>query len=704
MRFLKFLAGLGMALALVACGGGGGSAGTSLTGATTAITPGTTTTPVVVTPAIPTATLFIHNSLGEKVYNVTAGEVFTARVTLLDALGQVVPNRLVTFSTGSDNLTLSPDTKATDAITGIAETTVAPSSTSTGGGVTLTATATIDGTVTTGQVDFNVAANSSSTTVLAVSDFVLLLSKNAMNNSGADSAQLTVVSVDANRNVVPGASVVVTSDQNTVFTPSGTSVTDAFGKYVGTLTIGSDQSDRDVTLSVAINGITKRTKVRVTGSRLSVQASPSAPTPNQSVTVTATLTDSAGNPISGADVTLDGTVPGLQALKLVTDLLGKISQTLLAPSASGVYAISASGSGVNSGDYALNVFSSAVPVATIPVGATPSLSASPNVLPVNSAGTSTNQSTLRFLFLDGTNSPVKNVRVRFDDVTTGLALVGASISSGTTTLYTDDSGVVSVQYVAGQNSSPTNGVTVRACYSANDFASAIDCPAVVNVNLTTVGQALAVSIGDDNLLTVGTGGTYIKKFVVTVADSAGRAVVNAPVAISVDLTHYGKGASSSSYLDSLSFAVNALTVVPLSLTAAYPADNTINPATAPVQRIWCPNEDINRNGNVDGLENTNGSVDSNAQPTLDPRKADLIVSYDDPAVTATNASGVLVIKVEYSQRFGTWLAYRVIATTNVSGSQGMAERLFVTDFLEKDKLTGSFLTPPYGVGSCVSPN
>ena len=63
----------------------------------------------------------------------------------------------------------------------------------------------------------------------------------------------------------------------------------------------------------------------------------------------------------------------------------------------------------------------------------------------------------------------------------------------------------------------------------------------VTVNLTTVGQALAVSVGDDNLLAKGTGGTYIKKFVVTVADSAGRAVVNAPVAISVDLTHYGKG-------------------------------------------------------------------------------------------------------------------------------------------------------------------
>ena len=156
-------------------------------------------------------------------------------------------------------------------------------------------------------------------------------------------------------------------------------------------------------------------------------------------------------------------------------------------------------------------------------------------------------------------------------------------------------------------------------------------------------------------------------------------------------------------------------MVPFDLMTAYPPltkkpDGTIDPATAtdpssaPVQRIWCPNEDTNRNGNVDPLENINGSVDTNGQPTLDPRKADLIVSYADPAVTKTNADGVLVIKVEYSQRFGTWLAYRVIATTNVSGSQGNAERLFVTDILAVDAANGSFITPPYGVGSCVSPN
>ncbi len=147
---------------------------------------------------------------------------------------------------------------------------------------------------------------------------------------------------------------------------------------------------------------------------------------------------------------------------------------------------------------------------------------------------------MRFLFLDSSNRPIPNVRVRFDDATSGLPKVGASISSGTTTLFTDASGTVSAQYISGQNPSPTNGVTVNACYSATDFASTTDCPAKVSATLTVAGQALAISIGDDNLLQKGTG-TYIKRFAVTVADSAGRAVANAPVDISVDLTHFGKG-------------------------------------------------------------------------------------------------------------------------------------------------------------------
>ena len=82
----------------------------------------------------------------------------------------------------------------------------------------------------------------------------------------------------------------------------------------------------------------------------------------------------------------------------------------------------------------------------------------------------------------------------------------------------------------------------------------------------------------------------------------------------------------------------------------------------------------------------------------------MIISYDSPSVTTTNASGILIIRVEYSQRYGGWLAYRVRVTANVAGSQGMAERPFVTDVLQADVANGSFRTPAYGVNNCTTAN
>jgi hypothetical protein len=217
-----------------------------------------------------------------------------------------------------------------------------------------------------------------------------------------------------------------------------------------------------------------------------------------------------------------------------------------------------------------------------------------------------------------------------------------------------------------------------------------------------------VSIGDDNLLQ-SVSGTYIKDFVVTVADSAGRAVANAPVDISVDLTHYGKGeysytsgTTSAAYFDASGNPVSSLQVVPASLTGAYPTSTTVPGSTT--GRVWCANEDTNRNGNVDSGENIDGSTDSNGQATLEPRKSDLLVSYKSASVTTTNSSGVLLIQVQYSQRFGSWIAYKVRVTANVAGSQGMAERLFVTDVIAGDVPNGSFRLPPYGVNSCSTAN
>lgn len=545
-----------------------------------------------------------------------------------------------------------------------------------------------------------------------VADFAVFTDTTTISNNGADNAQLTVVAVDANRNVVSGATVTVNTDANSVFIPSG-SVTDANGTLTGTIGIGGDKTDRDLTVSVTVNGITKRVAVRVSGSKLTLAAAPSAPTPGQNVQLTATLQDAGGSPIAGQVITLGGNVTGLQSRTVTTNAAGQGTISFNAPATPGGYTITASGSGTQSLDLNLTVFNStnAVPAAIIPAGVNPSLSANPNVLSVNAPGSTANKTVLRFLMLDGSNRPVPNVRVRFVDLTTGLPAVGASIASGNNTLYTDASGSVSTQYISGQNSSPTNGVTVVACFKATDFVasdfnSAGDCPGLqsVDANLTVAGQALAISIGDDNLLQADRG-TYIKRFAVSVADSAGRAIANAPVDLSVDLTHYAKGKFTTTF---------EVSGIPRDPTAASPADMSINPGTG---LVWCPNEDANRNGNVDPTsvfvaggapqsrgENYNNSFDTNNQPTLEPRKSDLLISFDDPTVTTTDANGIVIIKVQYSQRFGTWLAYRVRVTANVAGSQGLAERLFITDVLQGDVANGSFNTPPYGTRSCLNPN
>lgn len=546
------------------------------------------------------------------------------------------------------------------------------------------------------------------TPVSAVADFAIFTDKTTITNSGTDSAKVTVVAVDANRNVVSGAAVSTTVDQNAIFVPSGTA-TDATGTYTGQVQTGGDKTDRDITVTVTVNGITKRATVRVSGSKLALSASPNPAQPSQQVALSATLRDAANTPIQGVEVTFGGTLPAAIGQKANTNASGVATVNVAAPTNAGVYTVTASGGGTVATDYQLQVFAagSSVPPAAIPAGVTPSLSANPNVLSVNTT-TATNKSTLRFVMLDSGNNPIKNVRVRFDDQTTGLPRQGATLSS-TATLFTDVSGSVTVDYFPGPNSSSTNGVKIRACYSATDFASATDCPLNVETTLTVAGQALSVSIGDDNLLQAASG-TYIKRFAITVADSAGRAVANAPVDISVDLTHYGKGEASTGYVGSTTD--KGLSVLPLSSTGAYPSITT-DPAGT--QRVWCPNEDYNRNTRVDAVpdglfgpgitsENYNGSVDSNGQPTLQPLKADLLINYDNPSVTTTNADGLLIIKVQYSQRFATWLAYKIRVTADVSGSQGMAERTFITDFLDADKSNGSFLTPPYGVNRCTLPN
>ena len=121
-------------------------------------------------------------------------------------------------------------------------------------------------------------AGGGTTTTAQVTNFYMLLDRSILPNSGVSTAKVTAVAVDANNNVVPGATVSVSSNANTVFAPAGT-VTDAQGQYSGQLGIGADKSDRQVIITTTINGISKNTSLQVVGTQMKVQAVPPTPSP-----------------------------------------------------------------------------------------------------------------------------------------------------------------------------------------------------------------------------------------------------------------------------------------------------------------------------------------------------------------------------------------------------------------------------------------
>jgi hypothetical protein len=146
MRYLKFLAAALMLALMAACGGGGGSSGT--TSGTTSGGTGGTGGGGTTTPAVPTLTLSLVNSADAAVAGnaVTSGAVVFAKAVVKDATGAAVPNKLVSFISGSQLLTFQPASGQvlTDA-SGVAKVQVSPATLSTAGAETLTANATLDG-------------------------------------------------------------------------------------------------------------------------------------------------------------------------------------------------------------------------------------------------------------------------------------------------------------------------------------------------------------------------------------------------------------------------------------------------------------------------------------------------------------------------------------------------------------------------------
>jgi hypothetical protein len=367
----------------------------------------------------------------------------------------------------------------------------------------------------------------------------------------------------------------------------------------------------------------------------------------------------------------DIAITGVNAVEVnaKTDSSGSYTYNYTAPASGGSLDIRATAGGVTTTQTVLvQSGTGTIPPASVAVQSA-SLAASPSVVPVNTdTGSTNNRSELRALFLGAGNAPVSNVRVRFD-LADDVNSIGGRITAGSNVVYSDANGVATTAYEPGTRSSPTDGLTVRACWSENDFPAG-SCPNATTATLTVISEALSVSISTNALIEIGPSGLdYIKKYLVQVNDSSGNAKAGVQISPSIDLVRYFKGEW----------------VVAI--------DKWVK-----IQRASCDNEDLNRNGVLQVY--SNGAVeDANGTGALEPRKADVNISF--VGSSTTNSDGQVVLKITYGQSLASWLEFNIlVAASGVAGTEGRTSFQGVlpvlADAVSDPNVEPAFRLAPYG--------
>ncbi len=83
----------------------------------------------------------------------------------------------------------------------------------------------------------------------------------------------------------------------------------------------------------------------------------------------------------------------------------------------------------------------------------------------------------------------------------------------------------------------------------------------------------------------------------------------------------------------------------------------------------CDNEDLNRNGVLEVYQQWRQVEDANSTGFLEPRKADVAISFD--GASSTNSDGQVVLKITYPQSIASWLEFNIlVAACGVAGTEG----------------------------------
>ncbi|MDO8263208.1 MAG: Ig-like domain-containing protein [Gallionella sp.] len=603
---------------------------------------GTTPTPTGATTA---ASIQLLVSSQQMLSSATASTVLTALA--LDANGQAIADKTVTFSKGTDSTAYFTNVSATTDANGVATATLNIGTNMANRVVSVSAT-----------VDTAVGTN-----LVTVTGTTIAISGNTSLAISASST-LTVIVKDSTGVAVPDITLAVTSQNgNPIVLSPATGITDATGQITATATATNAGTGTDV-LTVTGAGASQTQILTINSASFAFTAPVTvapATTPEivvNTATPVSVLWTVAGVPQAGVPVNFyssRGTITGSPA---TTNASG-IATASVSAGSTGATIITASGAG-GTPAATLNVVFVTTSAGLI------TAQASPSTVAVNTSGSTTNQSVISVTVRDVNNNLVKNAHVTFSLVADAS---GGSLAAGTAT--TDITGTASVNYIAGSIFSPQNGVQISA--TVDTVNGVVITPITTTVNLTVAAQALYVRLGTDNIVYLDTPtGTYSKKYLALVTDSAGNPApdgtqvrfVLRPTAI--PSPSFSKGR----YIPGVSTWVK---------------DTTVG--------VGCVNEDAN----LDGIKQA--GEDLNGNGFLDP----IGVATVNP--TSTTVNGFTEATITYPKSYATWVQEDLEARTGTVGNDPPAVVTLVLPGAAADYADLAVAPPgqtsPFGVGSGV---
>ena len=621
-RFVSVLA----LLALAACGGGGGDSGSAPFPAP----PGGGGA----NPPLTAADLALVLSADTISNSGTATVRLT--VTALDANRNAMKDVSVSISANNDAVVTLAAGATTDAV-GQVVATVGIGANRNNRVITITA---VSGTV---SKTASLSVVTGVPPVPTASDISLALSAPTIANSGSATVTAVVTAVDANRNAISGIPVTLRVDnESSILVSSAT--TDTAGVVRGVISIGANKTNRTIKVTATSGSLVKEAGLQVVGTQIAATALPAVLTPGATGRVQYRVIDANNSPLSALPIRVLG--PAGVITDAITDSNGAFEYVFVAPAAATgttTLEVRATAGGVER-TVSILVQSGPGTIPNVPANSVLSASvrANPSVVPVNSGTLTSSRSEVRALFVGTANKPISNVRVRFD-LNNDANSIGGSFTSGNTLIYSDANGIAATTYVPGSRFSPTDGLTIRACWDYADFAAGT-CPNSALTTVTVISEPLSVSVGTDNLILISEPLVYVQRFVVQVNDSSGLAKADVKISPLLDLTSYSQG----------------------SWVRPPGADRwSQNVTTAD-----CGNEDVNRNGVLEVYSNTDRE-DANGNGQLEPRKADAVVSYE--GADTTGPTGRIILRVAYPRNVGSWVRYALtVAANGVSGTEGRA--------------------------------